>query len=553
MSTGPVSPASAATASFEVTSSLSRSAPSRPASFSASRSVAHTFAPSATNASAMARPMPAAAAVTSAVFPVSRPAMRSSSDALRHVDEPAILQLLHPLNGIAVGVIPAHVRGELFARVEAQLPQPERARPRLGAVEEALAEIGALRRRRGRDAPDQEMIGCGIEDQRAGEPLPGLGEPDLVIGERLAVVEEQRQRLDAEDVAVRPIGGALELAQRREVARPGQAKPERGVVPLERRGIEGAETEALSPGLVEVRRLEPALEGAPARRPFAVEHGIPGGVAVLALDHHVLAEHALEGEAEAARGALRGLVRMIALPLEAAVAELVEDVAGKEVDRLGRAPGLPEPRAEQEVAGLDHAVGRVEAHQRQPPLGTAGRLVDDGEEQRVLGRRRLVEPGLERGAVRKRPLGQIAQQRVRGWAGGEEVVAVAGGIDRLEADIAAVVRPALGTGPRRPLRKVGHRERSLRSSRKKPLSSVKATEPSKPAKLPSSAISFAARMKPVQAARESAEPTLMRRTPSAARSETVSPIFEPMSTFTGFGPAAATIAWMSSRLRGPGA
>src|SRR5215207_3506440 len=364
MSTGPVSPASAATASFEVTSSLRRSAPSRPASFSASRSVAHTFAPSATNASAMARPMPAAAAVTSAVFPVSRPAMRSSSDALRHVDEPAILQLLHPLNDIAVAVIPAHVRGVLFAGVEAQLPQPERPRARLGGIEEALAETCALRRRCGRDAPDQEMIGCRIDDQRAGEPWPGLGEPDLVIGKRLAVVEQQRQRLDPEDRTVRRIGGALEFAQRREVARLGKAKPELGVAALERPGIEGAETEALSPGLVEVRRLEPALEGAPARRPFAVEHGIPGGVAVVALDHHVLAKHALEGEAEAAGGALRGLVRIIALPLEAAVAELVEDVAGEEVDRLGRAPPLPEPRAEQEVARLDHAVGGVESHQR---------------------------------------------------------------------------------------------------------------------------------------------------------------------------------------------
>src|SRR4051812_22204088 len=148
------------------------------------------------------------------------------------------------------------------------------------------------------------MIRGRIDDQRAGEPLPGLGEPDLVIGERPAVVEEQRQRLDAENVAVRRIGGALELAERREVARPGQAKPEPGVAALERRGVEGAEAEALAPGLVEVRRLEPALESAPARRPFAIEHGIPGGVAVLAFDHHVLAEHALEGEAEAAGGAL---------------------------------------------------------------------------------------------------------------------------------------------------------------------------------------------------------------------------------------------------------
>ena len=63
----------------------------------------------------------------------------------------------------------------------------------------------------------------------------------------------------------------------------------------------------------------------------------------------------------------------------------------------------------------------------------------------------------------------------------------------------------------------------------------------------------AARMKAVQAARASDEPTLTRRTPSPARSATVRPVWALIRTFTGFGATASTIARMSSRPRGPGA
>src|SRR5690242_18692529 len=82
---------------------------------------------------------------------------------------------------------------------------------------------------------------------------------------------------------------------------------------------ESGKPHPLPPGRVEVFGIEPALERLPARRPLAVEHREPSRVAVIAFDDHVLPEHALRREAEALRGALRGLVAVVALPLEAAV------------------------------------------------------------------------------------------------------------------------------------------------------------------------------------------------------------------------------------------
>ena len=60
-------------------------------------------------------------------------------------------------------------------------------------------------------------------------------------------------------------------------------------------------------------------------------------------------------------------------------------------------------------------------------------------------------------------------------------------------------------------------------------------------------------MKPAQAPRASPDPTLIRRTPSAAMSATRQPDSPPIRTFTGFGATALTMARMSSRVRGPGA
>ena len=62
-----------------------------------------------------------------------------------------------------------------------------------------------------------------------------------------------------------------------------------------------------------------------------------GGVAAAVLDDHVVAEDPLEAEPEALRGVAGGLVTRVALPLEAAVAELIERMAGEQEDRFGRA------------------------------------------------------------------------------------------------------------------------------------------------------------------------------------------------------------------------
>src|SRR5437764_6631096 len=80
---------------------------------------------------------------------------------------------------------------------------------------------------------------------------------------------------------------------------------------------------------VEVLGRQPRLEPGADRRPLVVGDRVPGGVAVATLDHHVVAEDALEAEPEALGGASRGRVQRIALPFEPAVAELVERMAGE--------------------------------------------------------------------------------------------------------------------------------------------------------------------------------------------------------------------------------
>src|SRR6266853_316721 len=72
--------------------------------------------------------------------------------------------------------------------------------------------------------------------------------------------------------------------------------------------------------------------------------------------------------------------------------------------------------------------------------------------------------------------------------------------------------------------------------------------------VPASLISFAASIKPVQAARANTLPTEMRRTPRSASCETVRlQFFIKTRTLTGFGATAFTIAAISSGLVTPGA
>src|SRR5690606_5252416 len=80
-----------------------------------------------------------------------------------------------------------------------------------------------------------------------------------------------------------------------------------------------------SPG-IEVTGFQPLFQRLAGHRPVAVEHGIPRRVAIFALDDHVLAEDALETEAEALGRALRARIGGVAFPLETAIAEFVEDM-----------------------------------------------------------------------------------------------------------------------------------------------------------------------------------------------------------------------------------
>src|SRR5687768_13489741 len=87
---------------------------------------------------------------------------------------------------------------------------------------------------------------------------------------------------------------------------------------------------------------------------------------------------------------------------------------------------------------------------------------------------------------------------------------------------------------------------------KSPFTSTKGAAPARTRNVPSRAISLAAAMKPPHAARASAPPTLILRTPSAASSATVVKS-APTRTFTGLGETASTTARISSFALMPGA
>ena len=93
------------------------------------------------------------------------------------------------------------------------------------------------------------------------------------------------------------------------------------------------------PLTIEIGRIEPALECRTQHWPLAVEHGEPCRIAILSLDDHMLAEQPFMTESEA-RGRPPGAeIVIVAFPFEAAIAEIVEDMAGEQIKRLRRAGG----------------------------------------------------------------------------------------------------------------------------------------------------------------------------------------------------------------------
>ena len=69
-------------------------------------------------------------------------------------------------------------------------------------------------------------------------------------------------------------------------------------------------------------------------RPFPVQHGEPGGIAVPFLDDVMLSENALKTETEPQGGCPRAGIERIALPLDAPVFQLVKCFGQHEVYRF---------------------------------------------------------------------------------------------------------------------------------------------------------------------------------------------------------------------------
>ena len=203
------------------------------------------------------------------------------------------------------------------------------------------------------------------------------------------------------------------------------------------------EPAALAAVRVEVPGVEPGLEGGPRGRPFAVQQGVPGRVAARTLDDHVLARHALEGEAEPLRRPARADVGGIALPLDAPVAQVLEGVAQEEVDGLGRRGRALEAGPEPDVPDLQAAVGGLDAQVGDEPTRASAGRFDDRQEERVVRARPVLEPGAEL-AGGEGPVGQEAPEVGVGAGtlrGREEGVGVRGRIDGDEFDATAGERP----------------------------------------------------------------------------------------------------------------
>src|SRR4051812_45360498 len=117
-----ISLTSAFTSGVERASSFASVAFFWPLSLFTSTSVAIPLAPSATNASAIARPIPCPAAVTSATLPFSLPAKPSShqfSKLLYQMHGAAVTHVFGPLIHVTMARVPRDVERERLAGVEA--------------------------------------------------------------------------------------------------------------------------------------------------------------------------------------------------------------------------------------------------------------------------------------------------------------------------------------------------------------------------------------------------------------------------------------------------
>src|SRR5919106_3832818 len=196
---------------------------------------------------------------------------------------------------------------------------------------------------------------------------------------------------------------------------PQLASPSRNPVPataggsgVPDRSVQGAERDPLPAFFVEVLGRQPALHVGAHRRPFPIQHREPRGVAIAPLDDHVLPESPLISEAEPPGRLLGGLVEVVALPFQPAIAELIEHAREHQEHRLRRQRRPLDRRRVPDLAGLDAAVGRHDVH----IAGHAGRppalQIDHCEGQRIGGGSAALQPAGEVGEIGERGMRQGA-------------------------------------------------------------------------------------------------------------------------------------------------
>ena len=98
---------------------------------------------------------------------------------------------------------------------------------------------------------------------------------------------------------------------------------------------------------------QPCFIGFFELRPFAVDDGKPGGVAVAALDDHGLTKQTFVTETKPPDPANGLLVEGIALPFQAPVAQPIKNKMHDEIHRFGGDAGMFETVAEMNVADFN--------------------------------------------------------------------------------------------------------------------------------------------------------------------------------------------------------
>ncbi len=149
-------------------------------------------------------------------------------------------------------------------------------------------------------------------------------------------------------------------------------------------------------------------------------------------------------------------VAIVALPLIAAVAQLIENVIHEQELRFGRGGPARDQWSPVNVADLDHAIDRVDAHQGLASRHLTADLVDDGEEKRVCATLGLFNPSQEVLAASRGILVEPSELGVGAWdcRGRKEAVPVRGGAEGFKPRITPLKHHTLRVRAGLPISKV---------------------------------------------------------------------------------------------------